>query len=266
MGGLLIPTWAVRFDFATKLVDDEAACKRVAEILVRPCFHELERLSIHRGDRWIEHGPKSADRIVSILRDARNKAATLDTRKGREIVANAEIRNGTREAPAEPTRYDSELMFPVDASAVEATVAAVCELAATLDVGAGFVAVEPAYDDAHRAAIGLSLPRARTGVSQRRRIERRGRDWHDIDRPTLLAGPEWGTFLGAQHLAKLDLETVRRSGAFARVVEITPARLAFLQVTEDPEDDLREDFEAKLIEARKVLAPIAMDLSDVTLD
>jgi len=85
-------------------------------------------------------------------------------------------------------------------------------------------------------------------------------------RGTHLSGPEWGTFLGAQHLAKLDLEAVRGSGAFARIVEVAHGRLAFLQVTTDPEDDLRDDFEDKLVAARAALAPIAMDLSDVNLD
>jgi len=266
MGGLLIPTWAIRLDFAVALVDDEPRCRRVAEILVRACFHELNRLSIHRGDRWIEHGPVTVERIIKILLDRDNKSATLETGRGRELAANAEILNGTYASNEGDTRFNSELVFPLEQGHVEAVVSSICELAAVLGTGAGFLAIEPDYHKAHRLALGLFKPQERPALSERRRIERRGRDWHRSERQTLLAGPEWGTFLGAQHLAKLDLEQVRKSGAFARVVEIMPRRLAFLQVTEDPEDDLREDFEAKLIEARKVLAPIAMHLSDVNLD
>jgi hypothetical protein len=55
---------------------------------------------------------------------------------------------------------------------------------------------------------------------------------------------------------------VQSSGAFDRVVLVSP-RLAYLQITKDPADDLRDDFEAKLQAARKVLTPILMDLSDV---
>jgi hypothetical protein len=58
---------------------------------------------------------------------------------------------------------------------------------------------------------------------------------------------------------------VRRSGAFARVVEVTPT-LAYLQVTEDPLDDLTEGFEQKLIAARQALAPVMMDASAISLD
>jgi hypothetical protein len=49
------------------------------------------------------------------------------------------------------------------------------------------------------------------------------------------------------------------------VVLISP-RLAYLQLTKDPADDLRDDFESKLQMAREALAPILMDLSDVNLD
>lgn len=181
-------------------------------------------------------------------------------------MADAEIRNGARGTNGGATRFDSQLVFPVDPTTVEPTISAVCELADALDVGAGFVAVEPTYHHAHRLALGLSKPPARRGVSTRRRIERRGRDWHQWDRERLLAGPEWGTFLGAQHLAKLDLEQLRKSGAFARIIEIAPGRLAFLQVTNDPEDDLRDEFEERLAGARAALVAIAMDLSDVNLD
>jgi len=71
---------------------------------------------------------------------------------------------------------------------------------------------------------------------------------------------EWGTFLGPRHLARLDLGTVKASGAFARVVELDEG-LAYLQVSEDPAEDLTEGFEGKLVAARAVLAPVLMDMS-----
>jgi hypothetical protein len=145
------------------------------------------------------------------------------------------------------------------------TIVSLCALADALDTGAGFIAAEPTYNLAQNTALGGSLPKARVGLSDQRRRERRARDWHQWQRHNELAGPEWGTFLGAEHLARLDLERVRDSGAFERVVLISPG-LAFLQITKDPGDDLTEVFEAKLQRARRALAPIMMDISDVHLD
>ena len=257
-------TLAVRFDFAVALVEDEQRCRRVAEILMRPCFRDLERASAHRGDRWVQHAPKSADAIVSILQDPKNAAVSFDTKRGKDLVASGEIRNGTREINQGATRFYADLVFPVPED-LEATTAALCELADALDTGAGFVAGEPDYAYAQKVALGGFNPKLRPGLSTRRAIERRGRDWHQWQRHNELAGPEWGIFLGAEHLARLDIEKVRASRAFNRVVLVSP-RLAYLQITTNPGDDLRDDFEVKLQAAREALAPILMDLSDVNLD
>jgi hypothetical protein len=261
---LLVTFWSIRLDFAAALVEDFARRQRVADILVRPCFRELERLSIHRGDRWIEHGPVTAERIVRILADTSNASACFDTRRGRELVATADIRNGTYETNAGPTRFNSDIVIPLDRETIDATVESVCDLADALDVGAGFVAAEPTFRNAQSAALAATLPLARPGLSERRRIERRGYHWHQWERARLLSGPEWGTFLGGQHLEKLDLDAVRASGAFERVISISP-RLAFFQVTADPDDDGRDVFEERLVGARGALSPILMDLSDVHL-
>ena len=123
-------------------------------------------------------------------------------------------------------------------------VTGVCDLAAALHAAAGFIAVEPSYALAHRAALGGSRPKERVGLSEQRFRERRGRGRFDDRLSAELAGVEWGTFLEPGHLAKIDLGSLRRSGAFAQVVEVTPG-LAYLQVTEDPMDDLTEGFEPR---------------------
>lgn len=259
-----MPTLAVRFDFAAALAEDEQRRRRVAEILVRPCFRDLERVSAHRGDRWVQHAPKSVDAIVAILGDPKNSAVAFDTKRGEELAASGEIKNGTREVADGAVRFDGVLSFPVPKD-LEATIAAMCELADALDTGAGFIAAEPDQASAHKVALVGFKPEPRPGLSTRQMIERRGRHWHQWQRHNELAGPEWGTFLGAEHMARLDLEKVRASSAFERVVLVSP-RLAFLQITKDPADDLRDDFEVKLAAAREALAPILMDLSDVNLD
>ncbi|MCW5807254.1 MAG: hypothetical protein KIT31_33170 [Deltaproteobacteria bacterium] len=176
-----------------------------------------------------------------------------------------DIRNGTYETNAGATWFNSHVVMPLDREAIEATVESACALAEALDVGAGFVAVEPTFGNAESVALGRTLPLARPGLSERRRVERRGRDWHVWEPAELLAGPEWGTFLGARHLEELDLDVVRASGAFDGVVRISP-RLAFLQVTAEPDADGRDGFEQRLVDARAALAPILMDLSDVDLE
>jgi hypothetical protein len=257
-------TLAVRFDFAAALIEDATRCRRVAEILMHPCFRELERVSAHRGDRWIQHAPKSADAIVAILQEPKNAAVALESKRGKELVAGGEIKNGTREINQGATRFYGDLVFPVPKE-LDATITALCELADALDTGAGFVAGEFDYPYGQKVALGGFNPKLRPGLSARQAIERRGRDWHMWQRHNELAGPEWGTFLGSEHLARLELEKVRASGAFERVVLVSP-RLAYLQITTDPADDLRDDFELKLQAAREALAPILMDLSDVNLD
>jgi hypothetical protein len=257
-------TLAVRFDFAAALVEDQPRRHRVAEILVRPCFRALERVSAHRGDRWIQHGDTSVEAIVAILGDPKNAAVSFDTERGKELVASGEIKNGTFESNQGATRFYGYLVFPVP-DELEPTIAATCDLADALDTGAGFIAAEPDYSYAQSLALGGFDPKPRAGLPPRQMIERRGRHRHMWQRHNELAGPEWGTFLGAEHLARLDLEKARASGAFERVVLVSP-RLAFLQITKDPTDDLRDDFEVKLAAAREALAPILMDLSDVNLD
>lgn len=258
-------TLAVRYDFAAPLVDHERRRRRVGRILTEPCLRELERVSAHRGDRCIGHTPATAPAIAEILGDSRNRGVAFDTRRDGELIASGEISNGTDETNRGATRFGGELVFPLLPAELEATIATLCELADALEAGGGFVAAEPDHDLAQHVAAGKQRPRHRPGLSARRAIERRGRAWHAWQRHGELAGPEWGTFLGAEHLARLDLEQVRRSGAFVRVIEISRAQLAFLQLTEDPADDLREDFEPKLARAREALAPILMDLGDVNL-
>jgi uncharacterized membrane protein len=57
---------------------------------------------------------------------------------------------------------------------------------------------------------------------------------------------------------------LRASGAFARVVAVAP-QLVYLQVSEDPTEDLTEGFEAKLVAARWALAPLLMDMSAIEM-
>src|SRR5262245_32013645 len=125
-------TLAIRLDFAAALVGDVQRSRRVAEILMHPCFRDLERVSAHRGDRWVQHTPKSADAITSILQDAKNSAVAFDTRREKELAAGGEIKNGTREITEGATRFYGDLAFPVPGD-LDTTIGALCQLADALD-------------------------------------------------------------------------------------------------------------------------------------
>ncbi|MEO7732414.1 MAG: hypothetical protein ABIY55_15705 [Kofleriaceae bacterium] len=257
----------MRLDYGDALVGMPRASRAVAEVLVRPCFVELSCLSARRKDRWSKHAKPSVELISAYLADASNDAISLDTKRGGELVAGAELDNGVGrpDAPVLATRLAAYVVVPFVAAQLAEVVAGVCDLAAVLHAAAGFIALEPSYGLAHRVAVGGSRPKERVGLSPQRFRERRGRGHYDDRLATELAGVEWGTFLGAGHLARVDLGELRASGAFARVIEVTP-RLAYLQVSEDPTEDLTEGFEAKLAAARHALAPVLMDVSGISLE
>ena len=260
-------TLAVRLDYGDALTGAPAAARAVADVLARPCFAELSRLSARRKDRWSKHVKPSVELIAAYLADSSNDAISMDTKRGAELVAGAEVENGVGRdaAPVFETRLQAYLAIPYVARDLEAVVAGVCDLAAALHAAAGFIALEPSYGLAHRAAVAASRPKERTGLSEQRFRERRARLRYADRIGTELAGVEWGTFLGPGHLERVDLGELRRSGAFERVVEVSP-RLAYLQVSDDPEDDLTEGFEAKLIAARLALAAITTDVSALSLE
>jgi hypothetical protein len=257
---------AVHLDHGEALLDQPRAAHAVGEILVRPCFGKLRRLSARRRDRWSKYTKPSAEQIAAYLGDVSNDAISLDSGRSGELVAGAEIENGVGREAARvfATRLQGYIVVPHTPGDIEAVVTGVCDLASVLGVSAGFIALETSYGLAHRAVVMGSRPKERVGLSQQRLRERRGRHHYDDRLVAELAGVEWGTFLGPGHLAKVDLAELRRSGAFARVVEVTPT-LAYLQVTEDPLDDLTEGFEQKLIAARRALAPLLMDVSAISL-
>lgn len=258
---------AIRIEHGLRLLESLAVARAVAEILVRPCFSELARMSGRHKDRWSRHTKPSLDAIVSYLADAGLDAVAFDTPRGREIVATAEVENGVRvrEMAVPETRYSIVIAMPLVVAELDLVVDSACDLAAAVHAAAGYIALEPRHGLAHQVAIPGSRPKERVGLSEQRLRERRGRGRYEDRIVNELAGVEWGTFLGPGHLPKVKLDEVRRSDAFARVVEIAPT-LAYFQVTENPMDDLTESFEDKLIVARRALAPLLMDVSAISLE
>jgi hypothetical protein len=263
---LVTESLAIRLDFGLRLVENSVAARAVADVLMRPCFGALSRIAARRKDRWSRHDKPSVDAIVSFLTDPAVDAMALDTKRGSDIVASGEVENGVgnASAPVLALRSIAYLAIPLVAAELDAVIGGTCDLAAAVSATAGFIALEPRYGLAHSAAIHIERPTERVGVSAQRFRERRARHRYGTRLVTELAGIEWGTFLGPGHLAKVDLDELRRSRAFARVVQVTPA-LAYVQVTADPMDDLTEAIEAKLISARQALAALLMDVSVISV-
>lgn len=261
------PSLAIRLDYGAALAGEPSAARAVAAILTRPCFAALSRLSARRKDRWSKHAKPSADSIAAYLADASNDAISMDTKRGQELVASAEVENGVGRdaAPVPSTRLQTYIAIPYVAGDLEAVVASVRDLAAVLQAAAGFIALEPNYGLAHRAAVAASRPKERAGLSEQRFRERRARLRYADRIGTELAGVEWGTVVGPRHLERVNLDELRRSGAFSQVVEVSP-KLAYLQVSDDPRDDLTDAFEAKLVLARRALVPLLMDVSAISLE
>ncbi len=257
---------AVRLDFGRQLQRDAEASRAVGEILTRPCFAALERISGRRKDRWSKHAKASASLIAEYFADPAFDAVHFDTKRDDELDASAEFESelAGRDPASAETAMQGYIVIPYLDADLDADRSALLALADVMQTGAGFVALEPDYRAAKRA-LSSARPKERSGLSATRRLGRRARSWKSELLATQIATVEWGTFLGAGHLERIDLSKVRGSGAFARVVEVSP-QLAFLQVTEDPMDDLSGALEARLPAAREALAPLLMDISDVNLD
>ncbi len=266
---------AMRLDYGATLCELPTVAAQVSEIIARPCFSEsLTRVSARRLDRWVGHRKSTGESINAALLDPRNEAISFDNGRVGERTASAEVQSGPMVRPKAvglSTRYMAYVAMSHLSADLDARIAGFCDLAGALEAAAGYIAVEPDYSHAHEVAIGCRRPRERAGLSVQRFRERRGRDWKSELIHTKVSGIEWMTVLGPGHLAALansglELQRIRESGVFHRVIEVMPRPLVLLQLTADPADDLTDGFEEQLVAARTVLAPIMMDVADVSLD
>ncbi len=258
---------ATRLDFALPLIEHGDVAHKVGEILSRPCFAALDRVSARHKDRWTKHAKPAPNVIADYLLDSTYDALSMDNRHGEEVLGSAEIESGVRNRDAVPatTRFFAYVVLPVEAGGWRDALQGVLDLATVLDAGAGMIAEEPSYALGQRFALGGSKPKPRPGLSELRMRERRARDWKRELVSEKLAGVEWGMFLGADHLTVMSAEALRHTNAFERVLELTP-KLVFLQLTADPADDLTDGLEEKRMEARRILAPLMMDITDVSIE
>jgi len=242
------PTIAIRLDHPRVRLD---AIHRIADILSRPCFACLERIGTRRRERIRQLAPASPERIAKYATHRGNDAVVFDG--GAPLVASAELELGRGAA-----RTFIAIPLGDRSDAFDDLIRATIDLAVALQATAGFVATEPDHAAARGVAVGLDCERG----SERRRRERRARRRKAELLGSKLATIEWGTFLGPGHLVQVKLARLQALGVFERVVDLGP-ELAFLQLTNDPTDDLGDGFEDLLARAREVMAPMLVDISDV---
>lgn len=252
------PYLAARIEYGGGIIPNLPTVARdVATILMRPCFAAAGQLSAWRSERLVLPAKPTAERIVGYLSHPANEGIVLGA-PGNPCV---EILNGNERARdrLRATSLRAYVVFPLEQKTQEELLRSVCDLARALRAAAGFVAIENRYHQAFQLAVPGSI-RPRAGLSEQRLNERAARGRNAERLGTELAGVEWGTFLGPGHLERIDLDAVRASGAFAGVLRLSDD-LAYLQVTHDPMDDVTGVLEAKLPAARRVLAPVRMDIS-----
>jgi hypothetical protein len=255
---------------ARSVRDDQTAIERAAEILTRPCFAALRRAAIRVGDREMQDQASGPTVLAEMLSDPKAHAVVLDSGRSGELIAKAVMEVGLSYKPDAdiPAPMTSYVVVPYDAASSDAALDAFCELAGLVSAAHGMVSAEPSYATAHAAALAgkpAEEDRERYRAMTENRIRyRKAPVFHRKKIDVGIGGPEWGTCLGPKHVAQLSLETLRASGAFFEVRELSYGG-AFLRLTKDPMD-AQSDRIVELVErARAALAPIALDVSDVNV-
>jgi hypothetical protein len=236
----------------------------VAEILTRPCFAELRRVALETDKgRVMRHSATSRERVQALIQDPACDMVNMDSGRHEELVAAARIETGLlRDASywnAFPAPLMSTMVVPHEASLTEARLEAFCELAVTLRALAGCTSVEMDFGKASSLSLGQT-PTPRKGLIQpgmtlRRLQERRSHSYSQRASDRQIPSPEWGLFLGRGHLDQVSAGALAASGAFHDVRRLGDD-LAFLQLTADPMDALRPDYDELLEPARRALAPL----------
>jgi hypothetical protein len=256
------PTLALRLEHAFIPGRDAGASAAVAEILTRPCFAELRRVALETNKgRVMRHSATSRERVQALMQDPKCDMVNMDSGRHGELVADARIETGLlRDADywdSFPAPLMSTVTAPHEASLMGARLEAFCELAVVLRAMAGCLSLEMNFRMACRLVNG-NTPTPRKGLRQpgmtlRRLQERRSYTQKISGRQ--IPSPEWGLFLGRGHLDQVSADALAATGAFHRV-RVLGDDLVFLQLTADPADALRPDFDAMLDPVRRVLAPV----------
>jgi hypothetical protein len=260
---LMQSTLVLRLEHAVVPGRNATVAGAMAEIMTRPCFAPLERVALetHTG-RSMCHTRPSAEVIQEYLRDPRCDVVAMDSGRQGDLTAEARLPTGLLLRPSSWAAYPApmviDVIVPHEPGLAMARMDAFCELARVVRAAAGCVSMERGYRLARRVGIGNStmpakLVNMQPGLTPRRLAERRAYDLRKLDRE--IPAPEWGLFLSRGHLEKVPASALEQSGVFHQVRRLSD-ELAFLQLTDDPADALRPDYDALLDPVRRVLAPV----------
>jgi hypothetical protein len=262
-GGLLMPpSLVLRLEHALVPARDATVVRTMADIMTRPCFAPLTRVALDtRQGRSMRHTQTSAEAIQAYLSDPKCDAVLMDSGRHGELIADAFLPTGLALEPDYWDIYPAPLGLYVvvpHESEFRARIDSFCELATVVDAIAGCVSTEIDWRLAQRVGLGSGthpdkLVHMQSSLTMRRLSERRSYDKRKLDRE--LPSPEWGLFLSRGHLEKVPASALEASGVFHQVRRLSD-ELVFLQLTADPADALRPDFDALLDPVRMALAPV----------
>lgn len=264
------PFWFCSLYHARSLRDHDDLAHRAASLLNVPAMRAFRRVAVSKNGRETEHVRNSPELLLKHLQSPAAHAVWLDSGRSGELESHGWITIGLGYKPdadivATMTSY---FALPYVADEREAVLDVFCGLAEIFEAAYGAAAVEPSFNTAQNAAMGTrpssdDAPTYTVMTPDRVRYRRTpgflaNQIHHSI------GGPEWGTFLGPGHLARLPPDTLA-SDAFHHVRPLAHGG-AFVRLSDDPlvaHTDAILDLVAK---ARAALEPIVLhDLSEVRL-
>lgn len=268
-----LPYLALRIDHRFVVGQDETAPDVVAEILARPCFAPIHVIALEcSDDSHPQSDERSADTIAAYMRDEDCAVLSGQSSYDSEVDAIVDIETGRHREGLQsyPAPLISRVLLPHEPDQEQARIKAFRDLGAALRAVFGCISLEPTFREAGRLSNGLAphmpLQQAlsRPGMSERRFRERHGFTEFPEELGQRIPGPEWGVFLSGDHLAQLSPDVLQPGAVFARVERLADD-LVYAQLTDDPADALRADYDSHLDRARDALAPILMDVSGIEL-
>jgi hypothetical protein len=257
------PTLVLRLAHALMPARDAMVVSTMAEIMMRPCFAPLKRMSLEtRRGRNLHYTRPSSEVIRAYLCDPQCDVVDMESGRQGDLIAQARLPTGLLLEPdywvAYPAPLKIYIILPHDPGLARTRIDAFCELALVVQATAGCVSMENGFGLAQRVGLGGSTQPAKLvhmqpGLTLRRLAERRRYDLRKLDRE--VPAPEWGLFLSRGHLDVVSADALEASGVVHQVRRLSDD-LVFLQLTADPADALRPDFDALLDPVRRVLAPV----------
>ncbi len=261
--------WFCSLYYARSLRDHEDLASRAAGLLNTPSMRAFRRVATSKNGRETEYGRNSPELLLKHLQRPDAHAVWLDSGRSGKLESHGWITIALGYKPDADilATMRANFVVPYVADEREAVLDVFCGLAEILDAAYGATSVEPSFDTASNAAVA-SRPSAAdaptyTVMTEDRIRYRNAPAYLRNQIHHSIGGPEWGTFLGPGHLARLPPDTLA-SGAFHQVRPLAHGG-AFLRLSEDPMDAQTDAILGMVARARAALEPIVMDVSSVRI-